>query len=76
MATYKFPQFTTEIVDPTITVTTVTDSIQIKKCNVDVLMVTSTANFGITLTGFTYTDDWNDSEVEVWTMVELSKYIV
>jgi hypothetical protein len=43
---------------------------------VDVLLSTPSANFGVTLNGFTYVSDWNDEEVEVWTMVELSKYEV
>lgn len=74
MATYKFPQFNVEIVNPTIQVVTIHDTIAAKTCNVDVLLSTDTANFGVTLDGFTYVSDWNDSEVEVWTMVELSKY--
>ena len=74
MATYKFPQFNVEIVNPTIEVVTIHDTIATKTCNVDVLLSTDTANFGVTLDGFTYVSDWNDAEVEVWTMVELSKY--
>ena len=76
MATYKFPQFNVEIVDPTIEVITIHDTIAQKTCSVDVLLSTSSANFGVTLTGFTYVTDWNDEEVEIWTMVELSKYEV
>jgi hypothetical protein len=76
MATYKFPQFNVEIVDPTIEVITIHDTIAQKTCAVDVLLSTTTANFGVTLNGFTYISDWNDEEVEIWTMVELSKYEV
>lgn len=76
MATYKFPQFNVEIVDPTIEVITIHDTIAQKTCAVDVLLSTASANFGVTLNGFTYTYDWNDEEVEIWTMVELSKYEV
>jgi len=76
MATYKFPQFNVEIVDPTIEVITIHDTIAQKTCAVDVLLFTPTANFGVTLNGFTYVSDWNDEEVEIWTMVELSKYAV
>lgn len=76
MATYKFPQFNVEIVDPTVEVLVIHDTIAQNTCSVDVLLTTPTANFGITLSGFTYVTDWNDEEVEIWTMVELSKYVV
>jgi hypothetical protein len=76
MATYQFPQFNVEIVDPTVEVITIHDTIAQKTCAVDVLLSTPSANFGVTLNGFTYVSDWNDEEVEVWTMVELSKYAV
>jgi hypothetical protein len=74
--TYKFPQFQVEIVDPTVEVLVIHDTIAQNTCSVDVLLSTPTANFGITLEGFTYVTDWNDEEVEIWTMVELSKYAV
>jgi len=74
MATYKFPQFNVEIIDPTIEVITIHDTIAQKTCSVDVLLSTTTANFGVTLGGFTYVTDWNDKEVKIWTMVELTKY--
>ena len=74
MATYKFPQFNVEIINPNIEVLIIHDTIAQKMCSVDVLLSTPTANFGITLDGFTYVSDWNDEEVEIWTMVELSKY--
>ena len=72
----KFPQFNVEIVDPTVEVLVIHDTIAQNTCSVDVLLSTPTANFGITLEGFTYVTDWNDEEVEIWTMVELSKYAV
>jgi hypothetical protein len=76
MATYRFEQFNVEIVNPTIEVITIHDTIAQKTCAVDVLLSTPTANFGVTLNGFTYTSDWNDTEVEIWTLVELQKYEV
>jgi hypothetical protein len=76
MATYKFPQFNVEIINPTIQVITIHDTIAAKTCSVDVLLSTPQANFGVTLDGFTYVSDWNDEEVEIWTMVELTKYEV
>lgn len=75
MATYKFPQFNIEIVNPTVTVLTVHDSIQIRECNIDVLLTTTDANFGINFSGYTYTSDWNDQDIINWVNnVELPKY--
>jgi len=74
MATYKFPQFNVEIINPTIEVVTIHDTIATKTCSVDMLLSTPQANFGVTLDGFTYVSDWSDSEVQVWALVELQKY--
>jgi hypothetical protein len=74
--TYKFDQFNVEIVNPTIQVLNVIDTIALRTCNVEVLLSTDTANFGVSLLGFTYVTDWNDEEVELWTLTELSKYEV
>ncbi len=74
MATYRFPQFNLEIINPTVTVLTVHDSIQVKECNADILLVTDTASFGINFTGFTYVSDWNDTDIINWVDNELTKY--
>ncbi len=74
MATYKFPQFNVEIVNPTIEVVTIHDTIATKTCSVDMLLSTPHAHFGVPLDGFTYVSDWSDSEVQVWALVELQKY--
>ena len=76
MPTYKFEQFNIEIVNPTVTVLTVHDNIQIRECNVDVLLTTPTTNFGINFTGFTYVSDWNDTDIINWVDNELTKYEV
>ena len=77
MATYKFEQFNVEIVNPTVTVTTVTDNIIDKVCSADVILKTTTANFGINFDGYTYTEDWNDQDIIDWVNnVELPKYEV
>lgn len=77
MATYKFEQFNVEIVNPTVTVTTVTDDIINKNCIANVLLKTSSANFGINFDGYTYTEDWNDQDIIDWVNnVELPKYEV
>jgi hypothetical protein len=77
MATYKFPQFNIEIVNPTVTVVVVKDLIQEKICNVETLLTTTTATFGITFLGYTYVSDWNDQDIIDWVNnVELPKYEV
>jgi uncharacterized protein YpbB len=74
--TYKFEQFNVEIVNPRIEVITILDTIASKTCEVLVNLVTDSTTFGVTLSGFTYTEDWNDTEVEAWTLTELEKYAV
>lgn len=74
--TYNFPQFSVEIVNPRVEVITILDTISFKTCEVLVNLVTDSTTFGVTLSGFTYVSDWNDSEVEIWTLTELSKYAV
>lgn len=77
MATYKFPEFNVEIVNPNVSVEIVHDYIQLRICNVEVLLSTPTANFGITFLGYTYTTDWNDQDIIDWVNnVELPKYQV
>jgi hypothetical protein len=74
--TYKFEQFNVEITNPTVEVINVIDNINTKTCNVDVLLTTDTAQFGVTLNGFTYEITWNDDEVKAWVEIELEKYEV
>jgi hypothetical protein len=77
MATYKFPQFNTEIINPTVTVTVVHDSIQEKVCSAEVVLSVPNANFGVTFSGYTYTTDWNDQDIINWVNnVELPQYEV
>jgi hypothetical protein len=75
MKTYNFPQFKVEIVNPTIEIQQVNDALTNKSCNVDILLKTDTAKFGVNLQGFTYVDSWEDSDIENWVLnVELPKY--
>ncbi len=74
--TYKFEQFNVEITNPTIEVVNVIDNINTKVCNVDILLTTDTAEFGVTLNGFTYSETWTDQEVRDWVAIELEKYEV
>lgn len=77
MATYKFPQFNVEITDPSVEVTNVTDNIVQKTCSADTLLTIPNAEFGITFSGFTYVDSWEDQDIIDWVNnVELPKYIV
>ena len=74
--TYKFEQFNVEITNPTIEVVNVIDNINTKVCNVDILLTTDTAQFGVTLSGFTYEETWTDQDVRDWVSVELQNYVV
>lgn len=74
--TYKFEQFNVEIINPTVEVVNVIDNINTKVCNVDVLLTTDTAEFGVTLNGFTYVETWDDADVINWVGVELQNYVV
>ena len=80
MANYKFEQFKIEIKNPQTTITGVVDNYD-GTCSVQILMYVGnvnnkTAQFGIILNGFTYTDNWTQSEVEAWAANELIKYEV
>lgn len=77
MATYKFPQFNVEIINPTVTITIVTDDIINKVCSASVLLTTESTIFGVDFTGYAYTSDWNDQDIIDWVNnVELPKYEV
>ena len=77
MATYKFPQFNVEIIDPTVTVIRVTDDIIGRVCGADVTLTTASTIFGVNFYGYTYTADWNDQDIIDWVNnVELPKYQV
>lgn len=77
MATYRFPQFNIEIIDPTVTVTTVIDNIIERVCAANVILSTPSTNFGVSFGGYTYTEDWNDQDIINWVNnVELPKYEV
>lgn len=74
--TYKFEQFNVEITNPVVEVVNVIDNINTKTCNVDVLLTTDSAEFGVTLNGFTYFETWEDADVVNWVGIELQKYVV
>ena len=74
--TYKFENWNIEIIDPIKQVVNVIDNIENKTCNVDLLLTTDTAQFCVTLNGFTYSETWTDQEVRDWVAIELEKYEV
>jgi hypothetical protein len=76
MATYKFPQFNVEIIDPTVIINNVNDNITNQTCSVDVVLTTPSAVFGVTFDGFTYSRNWSDTEIRTWVNSELAKYLV
>ena len=77
MATYKFPQFNVEIINPTVTVTVVTDDIINKVCSANVLLTTESTIFGVDFYGYMYTEDWNDHDIIDWVNnVQLPQYEV
>jgi hypothetical protein len=73
---YKFENWNIEIIDPIKQVVNVIDNIENKTCNVDLLLTTDTAQFGVTLNGFTYSETWTDQDVRNWVAIELEKYEV
>lgn len=75
MSTYIFPAFNLEIVDPTISVSRVNDDVINKTANVEVLLVVDGVRKIVTLSGFTYVDTWEDSDVESWVAIEIQKYL-
>lgn len=73
--TYKFEQFKTEIVDPTIEIIKINDSISDRVCDVEILLIdASKSKFGINLSGFQYQVSWEDQDVYDWVIDELNKY--
>ena len=73
---YRFEQFNVEIDNPVVEVVSVADAINLKRCSVDVLLTTDSAEFGVNLQGFTYEETWEDSDIEAWVTIELQKYEV
>jgi len=72
--TYKFEQFNVEIENPNVIVTGVYDNINEKTCNVSLLLETDSAKFGVTLSGFEYSDTWEDQDIYAWVANELVNY--
>lgn len=71
---YSFDQFKTKITDPIVRITKVVDNLAEKTCSVDVVLSVDSASFSVTLDGFTYSDTWEDSDIDAWVNNELKKY--
>jgi hypothetical protein len=74
--TFQFSEFNVSITDPVVRVVKVIDNIAEKSCSVDVLLTVDYASFSVTLCGFTYSDTWEDSDIDKWVNDELLKYRV
>jgi hypothetical protein len=76
--TYKFPQFQVEITDPAISINlnTISDKAIDKLLGVDVLLTTTSAQFGVRAENMPYTDTWDDADVPDMVNIWLSQYAV
>ena len=74
----KFPQFNVEINNPTIEVdlNTIGDRAIDRLLSVDVLLKTNSAKFGIRAEGMSYSETWNDSDIELMVQDWLKQFEV
>ena len=75
MANYKFTQFNLEIVNPTWEVKSVTDNYD-STCSVEIVLSTDTAKFGVSLSGFTYNETWEDADIFAFVPQALKEFEV
>jgi hypothetical protein len=76
--TYKFPQFQVEITDPAISINlnTISDKAIDKLLGVDVLLTTTSAQFGVRAENMPYTDTWDDADIPDMVNIWLAQYAV
>jgi hypothetical protein len=76
--TYKFPQFQVEITDPKIIINlnTISDKAIDKLLGVDILLTTTSAQFGVRAEDMPYTDTWDDADVPDMVNIWLSQFAV
>jgi hypothetical protein len=76
--TYKFPQFQVEITDPAISINlnTISDKAIDKLLGVDVLLTTTSAQFGVRAEDMPYTDTWDDADVPDMVNIWLAQFAV
>ena len=70
---YKFEQFNIDIVNPTWEVTSVTDNYN-NTCTINIILVTDSAKFGVSLEGFTYNETWEDAYIFDFIPKKLKEY--
>ena len=78
MPTYSFPEFKVTITDPSLDImmNTIADKALDKTISVDVILTTSSAQFGVRLEDMPYADTWDDSDVSEMVNTKLEQYIV
>lgn len=78
MATYKFPEFNVEIVNPTVTINmnSIGDRAVDKLLSVDIVLNVPSALFGVRMENMPYADTWDDSDVPGMVDIALQAYEV
>lgn len=78
MATYKFPEFNVEIVNPTVTINmnTIGDMAIDQLLSVDIVLSVPEATFGVRMENMPYVDTWEDSDVPGMVDIALQEYEV
>jgi hypothetical protein len=75
MAKYKFDAFTSEITNPTIAIVGVHDLMN-ESCNVDITLTKGDTKLGVTLTGFTYSETWEDADITAFVDSKVAEYLI
>lgn len=78
MPTYSFPQFSVTIKDPEVDIlmNTIGDKAVDKLLSVDIVLTTTTAQFGVRMEDMPYDPTWDDSDVSGMVNTKLQEYIV
>ena len=71
--TYKFDQFEAAISNPSVSVTSVHDHMN-STCTVDIKLTSGNTELGVSLTGFTYSGTWEDSDINSFVTTKLTEY--
>ena len=73
---YRFEQFKTDIDNPTVAVSSVTDHMN-NTCNVGITLTTPDVKmYGVTFDGFTYGVTWEDADINIFVANEMKKHEV
>jgi hypothetical protein len=76
--TYKFPQFQVEITDPTISINlnTISDKAIYMLLGVDILLTTTSAQFGVRAENMPYVYTWDDADIPDMVNIWLAQFAV